>query len=175
MGQFPACSRQGWESWSPKDLAMLVSPLLSPRRRWAEPTAKETTKRLGGIWRTPLLTACLGYDTRVTWHCPAITALPRSCFACVCNEKGIAGRTPAGSTAAAKEFFSPPQRDPYFACLGTELPTCLPCRQGHRTDLPWKHHKQLPPPPQEGSSGCWPGPRRRPRPAEMRHYVVFAG
>lgn len=52
MGQFPACSRQGWESWSPKDLAMLASPPLNPTRRWAEPTAKETTKRLGGIWRT---------------------------------------------------------------------------------------------------------------------------
>lgn len=52
MGPFPACSKQGWESWSPKDLAMPVPPPLNPRRRWAEPTAEETIKRLDGIWRS---------------------------------------------------------------------------------------------------------------------------
>lgn len=52
MGPFPACSRQGWESWSPKDLAMPVPPLLDPRRRWAELTSEENTTRLDGIWRS---------------------------------------------------------------------------------------------------------------------------
>lgn len=42
-----------------------------------------------------LLTAALGYNTGVSWHCPVITTLYRSCLACICNERGTVGHIPS--------------------------------------------------------------------------------
>lgn len=40
---------QCWESWSSRDLALLVPPLLNARTKGAEQTSEENIKRLDGI------------------------------------------------------------------------------------------------------------------------------
>lgn len=158
MGPFPACSRQGWESWSVKDLAMPVPPLLNPRRRWAEPTAEETMKRLDRIWRSHY--SQLGWDMTLKSPGPILPSpLSPGLASLVSAMKGTLMVTSQSRRKGSH--------------VSTELPSHVPCRGSHCTDLHWKNHKQLPPL-QEGPPGYWLRPRRCPRPAEMRHTAWFS-